>query len=43
VNGIADWLDASMIYGSDAAIAANLRLPDGRNCDEPQGPSAHRQ
>jgi peroxidase len=29
VNRITGWLDASMIYGSDAATAANLRLADG--------------
>ena len=29
VNSITGWLDASMVYGSDAATAANLRLPDG--------------
>lgn len=29
VNSITGWLDASMIYGSDAATAASLRLPDG--------------
>ncbi|HYF08546.1 MAG TPA: peroxidase family protein [Acetobacteraceae bacterium] len=30
VNAITGWLDASMVYGSDAATAAALRLPDGR-------------
>ena len=29
VNSITGWLDASMVYGSDAATAASLRLPDG--------------
>ena len=29
VNSITGWLDASMVYGSDAVTAANLRLPDG--------------
>lgn len=29
VNAISGWLDASMIYGSDAVTAAKLRLPDG--------------
>ncbi len=29
VNSITGWLDASMIYGSDAATAASLRLADG--------------
>jgi peroxidase len=28
-NAITGWLDASMIYGSDAATAASLRLADG--------------
>ena len=28
-NAITGWLDASMIYGSDAATAMRLRLPDG--------------
>ena len=30
VNHITGWLDASMVYGSDAATAAALRSPDGR-------------
>jgi hypothetical protein len=30
VNAVTGWLDASMVYGSDAATAAALRLPDGR-------------
>jgi uncharacterized protein YjlB len=29
VNAISGWLDASMVYGSDAATAARLRRPDG--------------
>jgi peroxidase len=29
VNSITGWLDGSMVYGSDAATAANLRLADG--------------
>ena len=29
VNSISGWLDASMVYGSDAATAASLRLADG--------------
>jgi peroxidase len=29
LNFSTGWLDASMIYGSDAATAASLRLPDG--------------
>ena len=29
VNSITGWLDASMVYGSDTATAASLRLPDG--------------
>ncbi|HET7879393.1 MAG TPA: peroxidase family protein [Acetobacteraceae bacterium] len=29
VNSVTGWLDASMIYGSDDATAATLRLPDG--------------
>ena len=29
VNSITGWLDGSMVYGSDAATAAGLRLPDG--------------
>ena len=29
VNSISGWLDASMVYGSDAAKAADLRLADG--------------
>src|SRR6185312_11156017 len=29
VNNITGWLDGSMVYGSDAATAASLRLPDG--------------
>ena len=29
VNSITGWLDASMVYGSDADTAASLRLPDG--------------
>lgn len=29
VNTITGWLDASMIYGSDATTAANLRTSDG--------------
>lgn len=28
-NAVTGWLDASMVYGSDAATAARLRLPDG--------------
>ena len=30
VNSVTGWLDASMVYGSDATTAASLRLPDGR-------------
>lgn len=30
INAVTGWLDASMVYGSDAATAASLRLPDGR-------------
>ena len=30
VNAVTSWLDASMIYGSDAATAASLRGADGR-------------
>src|SRR5262245_38050917 len=29
MNAITGWLDASMVYGSDATTAASLRLPDG--------------
>jgi hypothetical protein len=29
VNSITGWLDASMVYGSDAGTAAKLRLADG--------------
>jgi heme peroxidase len=29
LNTITGWLDASMVYGSDAQTAASLRLPDG--------------
>jgi len=29
VNSITGWLDASMVYGSDATTAADLRLADG--------------
>ena len=29
VNAISGWLDASMVYGSDAATATSLRLTDG--------------
>jgi hypothetical protein len=29
VNSITGWLDGSMVYGSDAATAAKLRLADG--------------
>ena len=29
INTITGWLDASMVYGSDAAINASLRLSDG--------------
>lgn len=29
LNFTTGWLDASMVYGSDAAKAASLRLPDG--------------
>lgn len=29
VNSVTGWLDASMVYGSDAATASSLRLPDG--------------
>ena len=29
LNSVTGWLDASMVYGSDAATAAALRLPDG--------------
>jgi peroxidase len=29
VNTVTGWLDASMVYGSDAATASSLRLPDG--------------
>lgn len=30
VNNVTGWLDASMVYGSDAATAASLRGADGR-------------
>lgn len=30
VNNVTGWLDASMVYGSDAATAASLRTADGR-------------
>ena len=29
VNSITGWLDASMVYGSDATTAASLRMADG--------------
>jgi len=29
LNTVTGWIDGSMIYGSDAATAANMRLPDG--------------
>ena len=29
VNSVTGWLDGSMVYGSDAATAASLRLADG--------------
>jgi len=29
VNSITGWIDGSQVYGSDAANAASLRLPDG--------------
>ncbi len=29
VNSVTGWLDASMVYGSDATTAASLRTPDG--------------
>ncbi|RYJ04091.1 MAG: peroxidase [Acetobacteraceae bacterium] len=29
INAITGWLDASMVYGSDAATVARLREPDG--------------
>jgi peroxidase len=29
INTITGWLDASMVYGSNATVAASLRLPDG--------------
>jgi Animal haem peroxidase/RTX calcium-binding nonapeptide repeat (4 copies) len=29
LNFVAAWLDGSVVYGSDAATAASLRLPDG--------------
>jgi peroxidase len=29
VNSISGWIDGSQVYGSDAANAASLRLPDG--------------
>ena len=29
VNAVTGWLDASMVYGSTAALAATLRAPDG--------------
>ncbi len=29
VNSVTGWLDASMVYGSDATTAASLRLADG--------------
>jgi len=29
INAITGWLDASMVYGSDAAAAESLRQPDG--------------
>ena len=29
INSITGWLDASMVYGSDATTAASLRLSDG--------------
>ena len=37
VNNITGWLDASMVYGSDAATAASLRLPDGHMKTSPGG------
>ena len=30
INNVTGWLDASMVYGSDAATAASLRGADGR-------------
>jgi hypothetical protein len=30
INTVTGWLDASMVYGSDAMTAAKIRLPDGR-------------
>jgi len=30
INAVTGWLDASMIYGSDAMTASKIRLPDGR-------------
>jgi hypothetical protein len=30
IDQVTGWLDASMVYGSDPATAAALRLPDGR-------------
>jgi peroxidase len=29
INTVTGWLDGSMVYGSDAATASGLRLPDG--------------
>jgi peroxidase len=29
INTVTGWLDGSMVYGSDAATASSLRLPDG--------------
>ena len=37
VNSVTGWLDASMIYGSDAATAASLRLPDGHMATSADG------
>jgi peroxidase len=37
VNHVSGWLDASMVYGSDAATAASLRLPDGHMATSADG------
>jgi peroxidase len=29
INSVTGWLDGSQVYGSSAAVAASLRLPDG--------------
>ena len=37
INTVSGWLDASMVYGSDATTAASLRLPDGHLKTSPGG------